>query len=148
MTRETLAVAIDAQLGATGIVTAETVGKIESGRPIERYRYWPVLAFLELHGRPSPEGPREGEDPGGWLRDLRETHGIAPEAFCRAAVNPETGKAMSRATLARLESGTNQRPVRLATFGVGRRDRRCCRTGVTPRHALARAERRGPGARG
>src|SRR4051794_40072234 len=116
LTRAELANAVQRQFKLRDTVSVATVSKVESGQPVEAHRYWPVLVVLGAHVPPSLDRPREGQHPGDWLRDVRESHGLSPARFCAAAVDPLSGESMSRSTLARIESGANQLPVRLRTF--------------------------------
>lgn len=89
---------------------------MERGVSVDAVRYWPVMVELGLHASPSLEGPGENELPGAWLRDLRQSSGIAPERLCAASLMSEHDSALSRTTLARIEQGTNRKPIRLGTL--------------------------------
>lgn len=116
LSRKELASETDKRLSWAGAITEHTIAKMERGVSVDADRYWPVMVVLGLHTSPSLEGPGEDELPGAWLRDLRQSSGIAPERLCAASPMSEHDSPLSRTTLARIEQGTNRKPIRLGTL--------------------------------
>lgn len=116
LSRKALALETDKRFSWAGAITEHTIAKMERGVSVDADRYWPVMVELGLHASPSLEGPGDDELPGAWLRDLRQSSGIAPERLCAASLMSEHGSPLSRTTLARIEQGTNRKPIRLGTL--------------------------------
>ena len=85
------------------IATYKTILRIENGQPVKPTRYRPVLIELELTPAPSHEKPRPKQAPGGWVRELREAHGIPPTTFFLRAHYPGSKQRLSRTTLNAIE---------------------------------------------
>jgi len=83
-------------------VSEDVVSRIEQGVAVEASALWPVLLAVGLHEPPSRDAPRAGQPPGDWLRDLRESYGLAPKSFCLTAVYSSTGARTRRLTYATL----------------------------------------------
>src|SRR4051794_16574935 len=59
-------------------ISEDTISRIEQGVAVEPSSLWPVMLAVGLHEPPSRNRPRPGQPPGDWLRDLRESYGLAP----------------------------------------------------------------------
>ncbi len=88
LTRKALAQKTDKRFSWPGAITEHTIAKMERGVSVDADKYWPVMVELGLHASPSLE-PGKDELPGAWLRDLRQSSGIAPERLCAASLLSE-----------------------------------------------------------
>jgi DNA-binding XRE family transcriptional regulator len=123
LSRPELAEAINERLGR-GAVSDRTISKIETGRPVEEARYWPVMVELGLADRPSLRAPDAHEAPYEWLKRTRLCFGIAPTTFCTYARSTDFARPMSRSTLHALESGERD-PKLVQTVAISTAFKRC-----------------------
>src|SRR4051812_34906547 len=56
-------------------ISARTIQRIERGEEVYRHMLLPVLIYLGLMDPPLLTGPKGGQHPGAWVRELRDGHG-------------------------------------------------------------------------
>jgi hypothetical protein len=100
------------------VPSLKAIARIEAGAEVDPRKLVPIEICLGLRDEPPLTGPRPGQRPGAWIREVREAHGLAKSTVCENATRPIEGVvafSLSDTTLLEVEEDVRMPQLRTQT---------------------------------